>query len=67
MKSPFSDPTPPNELAFVGENKDDPTQLLVMGTDGSYYAYSLPDGDTRVVEPDDHWNVEPTSSQELFT
>lgn len=66
MKIPFSDPTPPNELAVVGENKDDPSQLLVMGTDGSYYAYSLSDEDARVVDPDDHWVVEPVSSQELF-
>lgn len=66
MKIPFSDPTPPTELAVAGENKDDPSQLLVMGTDGSYYAYSLANGDTRVVEPDDHWVVEPVPSPELF-
>lgn len=66
MKSPFSQPTPPTELAVVGENKRDPSQLLVMGADGSYYAYSLPDGDTRAVEPDDHWTIEPVSSQDLF-
>lgn len=67
MKIPFSDPAPPTELAVVGENKDDPSQLLVMGTDGSYYAYSLSDGGARVVEPDDHWVVEPVPSQDLFT
>lgn len=67
MKISFSDPTPPNELAVVGENKDDPSQLLVMGTDGSYYAYSLSDGGARAVEPDDHWVVESVPSPELFT
>lgn len=66
MKSPFSEPTPPTELTVVGENKQDPSQLLVMGVDGSYYAYSLTDGDARVVEPDDRWNIEPVSSQDLF-
>ena len=66
MKSPFSDPILPIELAVVGVNKDDPSQLLVMGTDGSYYSYSLPDGDARQVEPDDHWAIEPIASEELF-
>jgi heat shock protein HspQ len=66
MKSPFSEPTPPNELAVVGENKEDPFLLLLMGTDGSYYAYSLSDGNTKVVEPDDHWHIEPPSVQEFF-
>ncbi|CAA9280025.1 MAG: hypothetical protein AVDCRST_MAG93-3127 [uncultured Chloroflexia bacterium] len=67
MKSPFSDSTPPNELTVVGENKDDPTQLLTMGTDGSYYAYSLADEDWRAVEPDDRWVVEPVSNPGFFT
>lgn len=66
MKSPFSNPTPPNELAVVGENKDDSSQLLVMSNDGTYYAYSLPDGNARIVEPDDHWSIEPIASDELF-
>lgn len=67
MKSPFSDPTPPNELAVVGENKNDPSQLLLLGADGHYYAYSLPDGDTKEIDPNDDWEVEATPSQELFT
>jgi hypothetical protein len=67
MKSPFSDPTPPNDLAVVGENKNDPSQLLLLGADGHYYAYSLPEGETEEVDPDDNWEVESTPSQELFT
>jgi hypothetical protein len=59
--------TPPTELAVVGENKDDPEQLLCLGPDGNYYAYMLPDGAPEPVEPDDHWNVEPASPEELFT
>jgi len=50
----------------VGENKDDPSQLLTMGTDGSYYAYSLPDGATQPVEPDEGWVMESDSPQDLF-
>ncbi len=67
MKIPFANTTPPTELAVVGENKDDPSQLLTLGTDGSYYAYSLADEDWRAVEPDDRWVVEPVSSQEFLT
>ena len=64
---PPYDSTPPNELAVVGENKEDPEQLLLLGADGHYYAYRLPDGDPRPVEPDEHWKVEAESSEELFT
>lgn len=57
---------PPNELAVVGEKKDDPEQLLLLGVDGRYYAYTLPWGDTQRVEPDEDWAVEATTD-ELFT
>ena len=67
MKIPFADSTPPNELAVVGENKNDPSQLLLLGADGHYYAYSLPEGDTREVDPNDDWDVEFPASQELFS
>lgn len=66
MNFPLSSPTPPTELAVVGENKDDPEQLLLLGSDGNYYAYSLPNGDTQPVQPDDHWSVESESPQDLF-
>ncbi len=58
--------TPPNELAVVGEKKDDPEQLLLLGVDGHYYAYTLPDGDTEPVEPDENWEVE-SEPDDLFT
>lgn len=66
MKNPLYDPESPNEFAVVGENKEDPTQLLLIGPDGNYYAYSLPAGDTQEVDPDDGWEVELTSPEELF-
>jgi hypothetical protein len=59
--------TPPTELAVVGENKDDPEQLLLLGSDGNYYAYNLPAGEPEPVEPDEHWEVESTPNEELFT
>lgn len=69
MKSPFSDHTPPIDLAVIGENKHDPSQFLLLGADGHYYAYSLLGGETEEVDPneDDDWEVESSASQELFT
>lgn len=69
MKTPFpeSNQTPPNDLAVVGENKDDPTQLLLLGADGHYYAYALPDGDPEEIEPGEEWEIEPVETDELFT
>ena len=67
MIFPRSSSTPPTELAVVGESKDDPQQLLLLGSDGNYYAYGLADGNTQLVDPDDHWSVENESGQELFT
>ncbi len=66
MHNPLSSSIPPNELAVVGENKDDPEQLLLLGSDGNYYAYGLADGNTQPVQPDDHWSVESDSPQDLF-
>lgn len=72
MKNPFvnnlfSDPSPPTELAVIGENREDPSVLLVVSTDQRYYAYSMQDGDTREVEPDDRWDVQPASIPNPFT
>lgn len=58
--------TPPNELAVVGEKKDDPEQLLLLGVDGHYYAYRLPEGAAEPVEPDENWEVE-SEPDDLFT
>jgi len=63
----MSDPTPPNELALVGENRDDPEQLLLQDAVGNYYVYELPDGDTRPVEPDEHWTIEEDSTDDVFS
>jgi hypothetical protein len=67
LRSFRSDSTPPNELTVVGENKEDPSELLLLGADGNYYAYSLPADDIHPVEPDDHWNIEPISLLDPLT
>ncbi len=64
----FSPPrTPPNELAVVGESKDDPEQLLVRDAEGNFYTYSLLADDAQPVEVDEHWTIEDVSSQDFFT
>lgn len=69
MKSPFpeSNSVPPNELAVVGERKEDPSELLLLGSDGHYYSYTLPDGEPEEVVPNDEWEIETTSPEEFFS
>lgn len=47
----------PTEFTVVGEHRDDPTEFLVVGADGTTYAY-LPDQERFVpVEPGEDWVV----------
>jgi hypothetical protein len=63
----MSDNTPPNEFAVVGENKDDPDELLLQDPNGAYYALALPDGETTPVTPDEHWCIETDSTEDVFS
>lgn len=67
MILPHSPGIPPNELAVVGEHKEDPELLLLQDARGRYYAYDLPAGEPEPVDPDDEWEVEPVPAEELFT
>lgn len=42
-------------FAVVGERRDDPLELLLLGADGQHYAYPLPEGPATPVEPDEAW------------
>ena len=57
---------PPNDLAVVGENKEDPDQLLLRDAEGNYFAITLPSSDPEPVEADAEWEVEVVPLQELF-
>ena len=47
-------------FALVGEHRDDPDRLLLLGDDGRYYEYRLPDGQALPAEPDGaEWAVDP--------
>jgi hypothetical protein len=59
----------PATFAVVGQDRADPDRLLLLGEDGRYYAFHLPDGPAVAVEPGgDEWAVEPDipSVEDLF-
>lgn len=58
MNLPVPEPTPPSELIVVGERRDDPLCLLLLGADANFYAYSITDGSTEHVVPDQEWRIE---------
>ena len=45
-------------FAVVGEHREDPNSLLLLGADGQHYAHRLPDGPITPIEPDEHWTVD---------
>lgn len=49
----------PTVFAVVGENRDDPDRLLLLGADGRHYQYDLPAGTATPVVPDDGWVLDP--------
>jgi hypothetical protein len=52
----------PNVLAVVGEHRDDPDHLLLLGEDGNHYDLRLADGATLPLAPEtgDEWLRDPT-------
>ncbi len=48
----------PVVFAVVGEHRDDPTWLLLLGSDGQHYAYRLLDGSVLATDPDDAWRFD---------
>jgi hypothetical protein len=66
MNLPLSAPTPPAEFLVIGEHRDNPLQLLLLGADGRHYAYTLPAGDTTPIEPDEAWCIEVPTTGGLF-
>jgi hypothetical protein len=53
-----STPFIPPVFNVVGENRDDPDCLLLLGDDGQHYRYHLLDGTTAPAELDDHWVID---------
>jgi hypothetical protein len=51
----LNSPTIPTELLVVGEDRNDPRYLLLLGDDGLYYSWFLLDDDAEPVELDQRW------------
>ncbi len=60
MRRPPVPETPPVAAFFslVGEHREDPDRLLLLGADGQLYEHLLPDGPTTPIEPDDEWTMD---------
>jgi hypothetical protein len=50
-------------FAVVGEHHDDPDRLLLLGSDGQYYQFLLPEEITTPVVPDETWDFDPNPLQ----
>jgi hypothetical protein len=63
----FPQSTPPNELYVVGEREGNPTEFLLRGVDGQYYAYQPPNEELKPVDPsiDPAWRVEGSMPSDL--
>ena len=53
-----------NVFAVIGEHREKPDRLLLLGADGHYYTYVTADGPPVEVDPTEEWEldalVEPT-------
>jgi hypothetical protein len=45
------------EFTVVGEHREDPSQFLVIGTDGQYYGYDPAREQLVAIEPDERWEM----------
>ncbi len=47
-----------NVFAVVGEHRQEPERLLLLGDDGHYYAYATANGQPTEVDPSDEWQID---------
>ena len=59
---PSGVPAVTNLFAVVGEHRQEPSRLLLIGDDGHYYAYGAADGQPVEVEPTDEWQLDPEAA-----
>jgi len=50
-----------NIFVLVGEHRDNPLRLLLLGTDGRYYEQALPAGRPTPADLGDAWVVDPNA------
>jgi hypothetical protein len=55
-----------NVFAVVGEHRDQPTRLLLIGDDGQFYSYASDAGSRlSAVEPTDDWSIDDDALEAL--
>lgn len=47
-----------NIFSVIGQHREQPSWLLLVGADGHYYAYGTEDAEPREVEPGDQWVID---------
>ena len=47
-----------NVFAVVGEHRDEPGRLLLLGDDGHFYAYGTEEGRPTQIEPSADWEID---------
>ena len=55
-----------NVFAVVGEHREEPSRLLLVGDDGHFYAYGTDDGEPVEVEPTDEWDLDREAAAAAF-
>ena len=53
----------PNEFTVVGENRDDESELLVVGTDERYYGYDPAREQFSATDLDERWEIFPEADE----
>lgn len=53
-----------NVFAVVGEHREEPSRLLLLGDDGHFYAFGSSAGQPTEVQPTDEWELDPGAAPE---
>jgi hypothetical protein len=54
-----------NCFSVVGEHRDDPDRLLLLGEDGGLYDLPSPDREPTPTRPTDEWTLDPDAARDL--
>jgi hypothetical protein len=55
-----------NVFAVIGEHREQPERLLLLGADGRYYTNAASVGSPVEVEPTEEWALDDVSVETLF-
>jgi hypothetical protein len=55
-----------NVFAVIGEHREQPERLLLLGGDGRYYTYGSAEGPPVEVKPTEEWELDEVVVEALF-